>query len=131
MELATHRKIDERLCGKVVELAEGFAAVEIATVPEMAADDQGLVHGGFLFGAADYAAMAAVNDPFVVLGGAEVRFLRPSRAGDVVRFSARVTESDGKKRRVEVSGTDSSGGECFSGVFSCFALARHVLAPKV
>lgn len=27
---------------------------------------QGLVHGGFIFGAADFAAMSAVNNPFVL-----------------------------------------------------------------
>jgi acyl-coenzyme A thioesterase PaaI-like protein len=43
----------------------------------MAADQRGLVHGGFTFGLADYAAMVAVNDPNVVLGAAEVRFLAP------------------------------------------------------
>jgi len=48
----------------------------------MVVDDHKLVHGGFIFGAADYAAMAAVNDPNVVLGSAEVSFLKPSKSGD-------------------------------------------------
>ena len=39
---------------------------------------------GFIFGAADYAAMLAVNQPNVVLGAAETHFLKPSRVGDVL-----------------------------------------------
>lgn len=50
----------------------------------MKVDSHGLIHGGFLFGAADYASMLAVNDPNVVLASAEVRFLRPLKSGDTV-----------------------------------------------
>ena len=64
---ATHLAIDRRLCGEPLEIAEGSAIVVLVTLPEMAADDRGLVHGGFVFGLADYAAMLAVNDPLVVL----------------------------------------------------------------
>jgi len=130
MELDTHLEIDKELCGTVVALSEGAATVELALSPRMGADAQGLVHGGFLFGAADYAAMAAVNDPFVVLGSAETRFLRPSRIGGRLVFEARVTESVGKKRKVEVTGRDEAGQEVFAGTFACFVLAAHVLAPK-
>jgi acyl-coenzyme A thioesterase PaaI-like protein len=48
----------------------------------MAVDDRGLVHGGFVFGLADHAAMLAVNDPNVVLGAASTRFLKPVRVGE-------------------------------------------------
>jgi acyl-coenzyme A thioesterase PaaI-like protein len=56
----------------------------------MVVDAHGLVHGGFVFGLADYAAMLAVNDPNVVLGAAEARFLKPVRRGDQnARFASR------------------------------------------
>jgi len=73
----THLAIDPRLVGTPLEIAEGTAVVALVTVPEMAADERGLVHGGFVFGLADYAAMLAVNHPNVVLGGSEVRLLKP------------------------------------------------------
>lgn len=130
MELETHLGIDAELCGRIVELEPGRAVVELATHARMGADAQGLVHGGFVFGAADYAAMAAVNHPNVVLGGAEVKFLRPSRAGATLRFEARLVESSGKKRKVEVAGRDEAGQESFAGVFACFVLESHVLTPK-
>jgi len=93
----------------------------------MVADDYDLVHGGFIFGAADFAAMAAVNDPNVVLGSAEVKFLRPTRCGESVTLHAKVSETSGKRRRVEVEGVDKGGAKVFSGVFACFVLEKHVL----
>jgi len=68
MQLNTHLNIDTSLCGKVTKLEEGYAEVLLYTTQQMTADAQGLIHGGFVFGAADYAAMSAVNDPYVVLG---------------------------------------------------------------
>ncbi len=70
MEIKTHLAIDRRLCGEPLELREGFASVELTTTREMEADSSGLVHGGFVFGLADHAAMLAVNHPNVVLGQA-------------------------------------------------------------
>lgn len=129
MNLKTHLKINTDLCGVVTSLDAGTATVELKLTEAMAADSLHLVHGGFIFGAADYAAMAAVNDPNVVLGGAEVRFLKPLQVGDVVAFKATITGSDGKRRKVEVSATDSHGSKVFSGTFACFVLEHHVFSP--
>jgi acyl-coenzyme A thioesterase PaaI-like protein len=126
MRLTTHRQIDETLCGLVTRLEEGGAEVWLHTRRSMAADERGLIHGGFLFGAADYAAMAAVNDPNVVLGSAETKFLAPVRLGESIRFVAEVREARGKKRRVGVVGT-VEGRRVFEGCFICFVLERHVL----
>ncbi len=126
---ATHLAIDRRLCGEPLEIGEGSAAVAWTALPEMAADERGLVHGGFVFGLADYAAMLAVNHPNVVLGSAEVRFLKPVTVGE--RLVARATletseETDGRKSRVRV---EVRRGEeaVMSGSFRCFTLERHVL----
>ena len=126
MEPDTHLFIDPRLCGAPVHLSPGRAVVELVCVPEMGADDRGLVHGGFVFGAADYAAMLAVNHPYVVLGGAETRFVAPCRVGDEVRLEATRTAEEGRKHTVEVAGT-VGGKAVFSGTFTCFVLDRHVL----
>jgi acyl-coenzyme A thioesterase PaaI-like protein len=123
----THLAIDRRLCGLVREIGGDRSAVELLLVEEMRADAAGLVHGGFIFGAADYAAMLAVNDPNVVLGSAEVRFKRPSRVGDSLVFDARVESADGRKRTVSVVGKDVNGAEVFAGRFMCFVLDEHAL----
>src|SRR5579883_2053010 len=71
----THLAIDARLVGHPVHLADGTALVRLETTKDMAADDRSLVHGGFVFGLADYAAMLAVNEPTVVLAAAHLTFL--------------------------------------------------------
>lgn len=127
MEIRTHHEIDPELCGKPLAVEAGFSRVEMTATERMAADESGLVHGGFIFGLADYAAMIAVNDPFVVLGGAEVKFLKPIRVGEIVTAEARVTERKGRKHTVSVTG-DRDGEPVFSGEFACFVLDTHVLA---
>jgi acyl-coenzyme A thioesterase PaaI-like protein len=92
-------------------------------------DETGLVHGGFIFGLADYAAMIAVNHPHVVLGSASARFLKPVRTDEVVVAEAKVTETEGKKQKVSV--TVSRGeAKVFEGEFICFVLHKHVLSPE-
>lgn len=122
----THLGIDRRLVGVCHDLGEGTARVVLDTLPEMAADDRGLVHGGFVFGLADYAAMLAVNDPNVVLGSASVRFTRPVVVGEQLTAEAWVEESEGRKRRVEVE-VLRDGEVVLSGELVCFVLDRHVL----
>jgi acyl-coenzyme A thioesterase PaaI-like protein len=124
----THPRISRRLCGEPVQLEEGGATVDLVTLPEMAADDLGLVHGGFVFGAADYAAMLAVNHPNVVLGSADTRFVAPVRAGETVRCVARRTETKGRKHVIEVVGAVGKR-EVLRGTFTAFVLDRPVLAP--
>jgi acyl-coenzyme A thioesterase PaaI-like protein len=126
VEPSTHRAIDRRLCGEPVALAPGRARVELVTLPEMAVDERGLVHGGFVFGLADHAAMLAVGDPLVVLGSAEVRFTAPVAVGERVTAEAEVEGEEGRKRWVRVRARRGEE-EVLSGVFTCFVLARHVL----
>ena len=77
MKQITHLKINESLSGKIIELKNGYSKVVLETSINMRTDKSGLIHGGFIFSMADYAAMVAVNHPNVVLGGANVKFLKP------------------------------------------------------
>jgi len=115
MEVSTHHGIVKRLCGEPIEVEPRRAVVRLETTGEMVADAQGLIHGGFIFGAADYAAMVAVNDPNVVLGSAEVRFAAPVRVQQVVDFEARLVGSEGRKHTVEVEGRVDIKAECREG----------------
>lgn len=137
MQPDTHLAIDPRLCGCPAELAPGRARVELTTVAAMAADERGLVHGGFVFGCADYAAMLAVNHPLVVLAAAEVRFLRPVRVGERLVAEAEVEAADGRKRRVRVRvgrggemAGETAGETVFEGTFTCAVPDAHVLDPR-
>jgi acyl-coenzyme A thioesterase PaaI-like protein len=102
MEQRTHEQIAQHLCGRPVELGQGRARVALETTGEMAADQRGLVHGGFTFGLADYAAMLAVNEPTVVLASAQVKFLGPVVVGDRLEAEAVVERSEGKRRWLKV-----------------------------
>lgn len=126
MDIITHQLIDKDLCGTPVMVENGKSRVEYTTTPRMAADDSGLVHGGFIFGLADYAAMLAVNHPNVVLGGADVKFLKPVKAGESVYAQASVTAVSGKKQMVDVT-VNREDEVVFKGEFSCFVLEKHVL----
>lgn len=125
-EPSTHRSIDRELCGEPVELADGSATVRMEATERMAVDDRGLVHGGFVFGLADHAAMLAVDDPNVVLGSAESRFSAPVTVGDLVESTAEIVDTDGKKRVIEATAT-VDGDEVFSGTFTAFVPDSHVL----
>ena len=127
MNIHTHEKIDQTLCGKPLQVDAGYSRVELTPSASMVADDSGLVHGGFIFGLADYAAMIAVNHPNVVLGAADVKFLKPVKVGDTVVAEARVSEQTGKKRIVPVT-VVRTDEPVFEGTFTCFVLDRHVLA---
>lgn len=122
----THLFIDRRLCGAPVVVEPGHAVVELIALPEMSADDRGLVHGGFVFGAADYAAMLAVNHPNVVLGSADTRFTAPASVGERVRLSATRIAEKGRKHVISVEGHVGER-KVFSGTFTCFVLDKHVL----
>jgi acyl-coenzyme A thioesterase PaaI-like protein len=123
----THLKIDRRLCGEPVKLAEGAATAKLRTTPDMAVDDEGLVHGGFVFGLVDHAAMLAVNHPLVVLGSANVRFTAPVRVGDEVLATATRTEQKGKKHTFEVA-AHVANRQVLTGTMTAFVLDEHVLA---
>jgi uncharacterized protein (TIGR00369 family) len=99
-KIITHEKIDKKLCGTPIELKDDYSLVELATSYSMAVDKSGLIHGGFIFGLADHAAMIAVNHPNVVLGSADVMFLKPVGAGEKLIAEAKVSSKDRKKRFV-------------------------------
>ncbi len=126
MDIKTHRDINQQLCGTPLDVGEGRSRVQLKTTSDMTADASGLVHGGFIFSLADYAAMIAVNHPNVVLGAADVKFLKPVRVGETVLAVATVEEVQGKKQWVAVS-VESDNGTCFQGMLTCFVLDRHVL----
>jgi uncharacterized protein (TIGR00369 family) len=127
MDIKTHKKIDRNLCGTPLEANEGFSRIRLLLTENMSADESGLIHGGFLFGLADYAAMIAVNHPNVVLGSADVKFLKPLKKGDTALAEARVENIAGKKHTVRVT-VQNNNTKVFEGVFTCFVPEKHVLS---
>ena len=128
--LSTHEKIDNDLCGRIEKVEKGHLELSLKTIPEMLADDQGLIHGGFIFSAADYAAMAAVNERNVVLVASNAQFLSPVRLGDIVKFIATVRHKEGRKRNVNVTG-HVLDIKVFDGEFKTVVTDRHVLKLRL
>ncbi len=126
MKLNTHLKLDNEINGKVVELSDGYAKVEQVTKEFMVADEQGLVHGGFTFCAADFAAMACVNDPYVVLAKSDSKFLAPIKLGQTIVYEARLVKDEGRKSTVEVIATVEEN-PVFKGIFNTITLDNHIL----
>jgi uncharacterized protein (TIGR00369 family) len=127
----THLSISEDLVGKVERIESGrFAQVSLTVDSRMRVDEKGLVHGGFTFGLADYSAMVAVNDPFVVLVSSQVRFLKPVIVGETLTARARVDETEGKKRRVRCEVFNQGREKVLEAEFLCRILSQHVLEKK-
>lgn len=124
--LITHEKVNSAFSGEVVKLERGYAKVVLETIEVMRADELGLVHGGFIFSAADFAAMAAVNEPNVVLASSNCLFLSPVRIGDKVTFEAIEHQKEGRKRTVSVKGYVHDI-KVFEGEFKTVITERHVL----
>lgn len=126
----THEEINHELSGEIEKLENGYVELKLVTTHEMIADNQGLIHGGFIFSAADYAAMLAVNEKNVVLVASDCQFLSPVKFGDIVNFIAKVRHKEGRKRNVHVSGYVLDI-KVFEGVFKTVVLDRHVLKLKL
>ena len=122
----THKDINEDYVGIVKELSEGYCRLELETKEFMSVDDFKLVHGGFIFSAADYAAMLAVNLPNVVLSSARVNFIAPVSAGDVITFEAILKHKESRKKMVHVSAR-TKDIKVFEGEFATIVLDEHVL----
>ncbi len=122
----THEKISAHLCGRAVELGAGHARVVLDASQELTADWRGLIHGGFTFGLADYAAMLAVNEPTVVPANATAKFLAPVVVGDRLEAEATVEQTDGKKRSVKVT-VRRAGAAVMEGEFLAVVPDGHIL----
>ena len=124
----THLNVSKKLVGSVVSIQEDSAKVTLEITKEMIVDEYNLIHGGFVFGLADYAAMVAINEPTVVLGKAEVKFIKPVILNDKLTAVATISDnSNGKKITVSVTVTNAKEQLVFEGSFVCFVLEKHIL----
>lgn len=128
--IKTHERINSAFSGDVETLEDGYVEIRLTTTIDMLADDVGLIHGGFIFSAADYAAMLAVNERNVVLVAADCQFLSPVKLHDEVFIVARVRHKEGRKRNVHVIGSVLDV-KVFEGEFKTVITEKHVLKLKL
>jgi len=126
----THERINQELNGEIIKIKVGYVEVKLTTTSEMVADDVGLIHGGFIFSAADYAAMLAVNEKNVVLVASDCQFLSPVKFHDEVNIIAKVRHKEGRKRNVYVEGYVLDI-KVFEGNFKTVITEKHILKLKL
>jgi len=129
-DLKTHLKVKSNLIGNLVELNKNTSKVVLQTTNEMSVDEFGLVHSGFIFGSAEYAAVAAVNEANVVIIGCRSKFFAPAKVGDLINFEAKGRFEDARKREIKVIGMINEI-KVFEGIFQAVILERHILQTKI
>ncbi|WP_363315707.1 hypothetical protein [uncultured Campylobacter sp.] len=104
-ELITCPDINSNLCGHIYELSKNHAKSIFISSNEMVVDDQGLVHSAFIFSAANYVALAAINREFSVLISSKTYFYSTLKLGDVLYLEAQAMfDENSRKREVRVLG---------------------------
>ncbi len=128
--LVIYGSINQELCGEITYM-DGFSVkLVLETVYDMIAEDNGLIHSGFIFSAANYAAMAVVNDKNVVLVASDCQFLSPVKLGDSVEFNGKVRHKEGKKRNIHVVGYVMDI-KVFEGEFKTVITENNILNTKL
>lgn len=129
-DLLTHAKLRSTLVGNLTELSKGYAKVLFHTTQEMIIDDFGLIHNGFIFGSAEYAAAASINEENVVIIGCRSKFFAPAKLGDTIEFEARGRFEEARKREIKVVGKINEI-KVFEGIFQAIVLEKHILQTKI
>jgi acyl-CoA thioesterase len=108
---AAHEMFDRDLASKslgieLVEAADGQATMRMRVTAEMV-NGHAMTHGGFVFILADTAFACACNShgPVTVAAGADISFLRPTRAGDLLTAYAKERVTSGRSGIYDVTVT--------------------------
>ncbi len=104
-ELKTHKNIQSNHSYKLLKLDEGYARVQIDSKQSEKVDNQNIVYDGSIFSAANFCAMAAINEGDTFLISANIDFLNPVSSEDKeVVFEAYASSNISGKKNVQVVG---------------------------
>jgi acyl-CoA thioesterase len=97
----------QRLGIELVEAGDGAAVVRMLVTDAMV-NGHGMAHGGYLFLLADTAFACACNShgPVTVAAGADISFLRPVKAGDVLQAYGKERAVSGRSGIYDVTVTN-------------------------
>jgi acyl-CoA thioesterase len=108
-QTAAHDMFDRDMASRglgmeLVEAGDGDAVVRMRVTDSMV-NGHGMVHGGYVFMVADTAFACACNShgPVAVAAGADITFLQPTRAGDVLEARARERSTSGRNGIYDVT----------------------------
>lgn len=105
LELQTCTSLKGELVGSIVKMTYEEVITKFVPTKQMISDESNLIHSGFIFNAANYAAMCLVNQPHAITIGAEVEFLAPVEFEQEMMFLATIKQSNAKKFEISVKGT--------------------------
>lgn len=95
--------INHKLNGDIIGVGKNVAHTRFIPTEDMVIDSR-LIHNGFIFSAAAYAASVALNKKNSILIGSDVKFLAPTELGHEIVFKATALQDDTKKCEVKVEG---------------------------
>jgi acyl-CoA thioesterase len=126
---AAHEMFDRDLASQglgieLVDAGAGAAVVRMRVTDAMV-NGHGMTHGGFVFLLADTAFALACNShgPVTVAAGADITFLQPSNAGDVLEARAAERATSGR------SGVYDVTVRCDADVVAEFRGRSRVISP--
>lgn len=105
IELLSCTALKSELCGSILKMTYEEVITKFVPTKQMISDESNLIHSGFIFNAANYAAMCLVNQPHAITIGAEVEFLAPVEFEQEMMFLATIKQSNAKKFEISVKGT--------------------------
>ena len=100
IELQACNSLKSELVGSIVKITYEEVITKFIPTKQMISDESNLIHSGFIFNAANYAAMCLVNQPNAITIGSEVEFLAPVEFEQEMMFLA-----TNKKFEIIVRGT--------------------------
>lgn len=103
-DLQVCMEMPQNVVGEITELYRNKAIVRFVPTEKMIMDESKMIHAGFVFNSASYAAMVALNRKYSVIIASDVKFFAPIELGHEVIFKAEAVQSDTKKCEVKVEG---------------------------
>jgi acyl-coenzyme A thioesterase PaaI-like protein len=127
----THQNLNPLFVGKIKDIQEGYARTELTPNIEMATDEHHLLFTGFIFNAANYTAMLAVNQENIITSSAKIIFLEPMKIStQPLVFEAMSKHKESRKKMIKVTGTQH-GIKFFEGEFATLTYDSNVLDIKL
>ncbi|PAF42952.1 thioesterase [Helicobacter sp. 11S03491-1] len=102
-ELIICTQLDTNVCGELISLSKNKAEVFFIPKESMVCDES-MIYTGFIFNAASYAALCAINKKNSLIISSQTKFLAPIELGQQMIFKANALQSETKKCEVKVEG---------------------------
>jgi len=104
-ELNSYKNIHTHHAYKLIELKEDYAKIAINSKKSETVDHENIIYDGAIFSAANFCAMAAINQKHTFLISANIDFLNQINTDDDdVIFEAHAASNISGKKQIEVIG---------------------------